>query len=265
MAELRFYDSHCHLLNMAERDAILIELTKSAFATGQLTNAIDVATSSYDLDRRLALMKACGFSWYSLGLYPSHAAAPDWFGAVAHLEQQILQRPPDGPQLVAIGEIGLDCHWNYAPIETQLELCQAQIILANRFGLPVIIHNRQADQALLDLIQSCPPQRGGILHCFSSDLSFAVKMLDFGFKISFAGNTTYKNSNLLHEVARELPASAILVETDSPYLSPLPFRGQPNHPGNIRHICEFLAVLRNQPLPELCQQIECNVFEILSI
>jgi TatD DNase family protein len=266
---LNFYDSHCHLLNMAEKDGKLITITAEAIAENRLTNAIDVATSGEHMEKRLDLMKQCAISWFSMGLYPSHAAETDWAvqldALTAKCHAYRASAPSEQkPKLVAIGEIGLDRYWNYAPIKDQRELCEAQIYLSNTLSLPIILHNREADADIFAMIQSCPPRSGGILHCFSSDYNFAKKMIDFGSMISFAGNLTYKNAHSIQEAALKLPLEKILVETDSPYLSPLPFRGKPNFPANIKVIYECLATIRGISLSECSLQIEQNLISLIS-
>jgi TatD family hydrolase len=248
---------------MSHKSPELINGLKSDLEAGRLARVIDVGTDPGDLYERLPLMERCGVDWFSLGLYPNHASA-DPVQLIADLETTIGKcLSADGkshkPTLVAIGEIGLDCHRDYAPILDQIELFNVQVALANRFSLPILVHNRSADRHLEEALSSCPPLHGGIMHCFSSDYGFACQMLDKGFLISFAGNLTYKSSAILHDTARRLPLERIVLETDSPYLAPVPLRGQPNCPVNVRLVYEFLAMVRGIEVEACAEQISQNI------
>jgi TatD DNase family protein len=263
---LNFIDTHCHLLNLQHKDAALIEHTREALGRGELATCIDVGTGLGDLPDRVALLEHCGVRHCSLGLYPSYSAENDFTSLLTQLEQDIhtLETHPN-IHLVAIGEIGIDLHWNYAPAERQAELMIAQIRLANRLDLPVIIHNRLADQAIAQALHQCPPNRGGVMHCFSANADFAVSMHEIGMAISFAGNITYKASVDIQESAKRLPRQAILCETDSPYLSPMPHRGKTNHPSQVRLVYEHLALIRGENLADLAAQVTENAKRVFAL
>ena len=273
---LHFFDTHLHAQSMLAKDPILLEKTRVALSDHSLTQGIDVGLNPGDLQERLPLLRDLGIAWYALGLYPSHAAEANWRENVAELAAQILSLQRDSaintsngdlaiPRLVAIGEIGIDLFHHYAEVGEQQALLEAQIEIANSFGLPVIIHNRNADQALIESMRNCPPIHGGILHCFSSDWETAVQLLDYGFRISFAGNLTYKSASDLRQIAARLPLNRLLCETDSPYLGPEPFRGKPNWPGQVRLVYECLALTRQIPLADLTMHIEANLQSLLPI
>ena len=146
-------------------------------------------------------------------------------------------------KMIAIGEIGLDYFRNISPKEYQIKVFHELLQLADNINKPIIFHNRDADKDIIDIL-SCYPNVIGVSHCFSSTLSTAKKLLDMGYYISFSGNLTFKNSSLPN-VAKYLPLNRLLVETDSPYLSPEPFRGKSNEPGRTRYVAEKLAEIHN--------------------
>jgi TatD DNase family protein len=214
-------------------------------------------------------MQKCGIPWFSSGLYPSNAGRPTWIqdlsGLENHIKQELYQNKGDNsPRLVAIGEIGIDCHWNYGTVQDQMDLFIRQIELANQYHLPIIVHNREADEYILKAFSICPPAYSGIMHCFSSEYGFACKMLDFNLYISFAGNLTYQNSHAIKDAALRLPLEKIVLETDSPYLSPSPLRGQINTPSNVKTIYEYFAKMKGLSLEKCCQQIEENIKHIIT-
>ena len=147
------------------------------------------------------------------------------------------------PKVRAAGEMGIDLYRNYSSLEKQRELFVAQLRLASEHQLPVVIHNRNADLEVLEALTENPPAAGGIMHCFSSDSSFAHACLELGMYISFAGNLSFRKAEALRTLVSELPHDRILVETDSPYMTPHPFRGKTNHPGRIGLTLAVLAEL----------------------
>jgi TatD DNase family protein len=165
--------------------------------------------------------------------------------------------------MVAIGEIGLDYFRNISDPEIQKEIFVSQMKIAQDLDKPVIIHNRNSDQDMIKILREFPNVRG-IAHCFSSDIDMAKAFLDIGYYISFSGNLTFKNSHL-PEVAKEIPLDRILVETDSPYLSPEPYRGKSNEPGRTRFVAEKLADIFNLSFKEIAKQTDENSSEIFQI
>ena len=215
-------DSHTHLLHIAERGLDIESLLKTWFEAGMLA-MIDVGV---DLDHgaeRTELARNFPRVLRSEGLYPSHADRADFDTLLDELALALGQN-----RVVAVGEIGIDYHWNYGTPQRQQELFRRQLDLARRRGLPVIIHNREADTDILAAITAAGLPLAGVMHCFSGDIAFARRCLDAGLYISFAGNVTFKNAATLREVARFAPADRILVETDAPYLAPHPMRGSTN-------------------------------------
>jgi TatD DNase family protein len=153
-------------------------------------------------------------------------------------------------QVVAIGEVGLDYHYNHSPEATQQEVFRRFVSLAKERGKPIVIHTRSAPEDTLRILEEEDAREvGGIIHCFSEDRAFAARALDMDFDISFSGIVTFKNARAIQDVARWAPLGRVMVETDSPYLSPMPLRGKRNEPANIVHTARYVAELRDM-LPE---------------
>lgn len=241
---------------------------------------LDDAQLSGDVTAVLARAKAAGVSWIlavgttlvssrhcvdlavehpevlaSVGIHPNHAADAaegDWEACVALAEL---------PQVVALGETGLDLYWKDTPLPVQQDFFDRHLRLAQQLDMPVIIHQRESGAEILAMLEEAR-RRGplrGVMHSFTGNAEFARNCLDLGLHISFAGMLTFKKSGDLRAVAREIPADRLLVETDSPYLSPEPFRGQrPNEPARVVHTARCLAEARGMGLAELAAQTTAN-------
>lgn len=160
---------------------------------------------------------------------------------------------------VAVGEVGLDYHYDHSPRDTQREVFASYVALARELGLPLVIHTRSAPADTLDLLRAeRAADVGGVIHCFSEDLSFARQALDLGFYLSFSGIVTFKKATEIQEVAAWAPLERVLVETDSPYLAPVPYRGKTNEPAYVTHTARFVADLRGTPYEELCAATTAN-------
>ena len=165
--------------------------------------------------------------------------------------------------MVAIGEIGLDYYRNISDSNIQKKRLREQLKIALEIDKPVIIHNREADEDMISILTEFP-EVSGVAHCFSSDLDMANQFLELGYYISFSGNLTFKNSHL-PSVAKELPLDRLLVETDSPFLSPVPFRGKPNEPARVRYVAEKLAEIHNISLEEIANITSENASKIFRL
>jgi TatD DNase family protein len=191
-----------------------------------------------------------------VGVQPNHAHEnpPDWLDTVRSLAQH--------PRVVAIGEIGLDYHWMKAPPDLQEQVFRAQLALAREMGLPVVIHSRDAPADTVRVLRDAAQGQPGIMHSFSGDWEYATACLDVGFLLSFSGPLTFKKATDLHEVARRAPRDRVLVETDSPFLSPHPRRGKRNEPAHVRFVAERLADLRGISLAEAATAVWDNAEHI---
>ena len=165
--------------------------------------------------------------------------------------------------MVAIGEIGLDYYRNISDSNIQKKRLREQLKIALEIDKPVIIHNREADEDMISILTEFP-EISGVAHCFSSNLDMANQLLELGYYISFSGNLTFKNSHL-PSIAKELPLDRLLVETDSPFLSPVPFRGKPNEPARVRYVAEKLAEIHNISLEEIANITSENASKIFRL
>lgn len=253
-------DTHFHGLIMNNKEINSRKVLKEAFASG-LEFAIDIGTQMDDIDERFKLLSGFNNILFAAGNYPSEVEKYSVQNLTASLEKVIKEKNSKGnkdSRISAIGEIGLDWYWNYGTKKLQMELFEAQIELANKYKLPIFIHNREADKEIIEILKIRPPAVGGILHCFSSDYHAAANFLDLGLSISFAGNVTYKKNTNLREVAAQIPEESIFIETDSPYLSPQKVRGKINHPGHIGFTYETVAECRNISIEKLILTVKDN-------
>jgi TatD DNase family protein len=189
----------------------------------------------------------------TVGVHP-HDAARDGEALESELRTLLASE-----QVVAVGEIGLDYHYDHSPRDVQKQVFRRYIAVAREFGLPIVVHTRSAARDTLDILsEEGAREVGGVIHCFSEDVEFARGALDLGFMLSFSGILTFKRAQAIHEAARWAPEDRILVETDSPYLAPVPKRGKKNEPAYLRHTAEYLAGLRNQGIEAVAEYTSNN-------
>ena len=241
-------DTHCHLYyNDLKID--LPGVLERAEKLG-VTRFICVGTNLEDSKECLDLSEEYDNIYFSAGIHPHDAKdAPD-----DYLEQII--EFSQFKKMIAIGEMGLDYFRNISPPEIQKKVYREQMNLAQETGKPIIFHNRDSDEDVIKILSEFPDVTG-VAHCFSSDLETAKTFLDMGYYISFSGNLTFKNSHL-PDVAKGIPLDRVLVETDSPFLSPVPFRGKPNEPGRTRFVAEKLAEIHDLSLREIEEKTSEN-------
>ncbi len=246
-------DSHAHL-EMAAFDHDRRGVLRRAKAAG-----IDTILSLGLMDEGATYAKAFELVdehpelLIAIGCHPHDAKVfgPDGEAKLEELSQR--------PRLVAIGEIGLDYHYNLSPPETQRDVFRRQIRVARKLGLPIIIHQRESEQDLITILtEENAREVGGILHSFTADLATAKAAIELGFLISFSGILTFKNAESLREVAKELRLDKLLVETDSPYLAPVPHRGKRNEPAFVRDTAAALARLKGATLEEFEEATDHN-------
>jgi len=249
-------DTHSHL-DQPEFDADRAETIERARRAGvDAMVCVGATVESSEAALRLAKQYPCLVA--AVGIHPNscaEAAAGDWDRIVAMVEHG---------GAVAIGETGLDRHWDFSPFDLQRDYFDRHLRLAQQTGLPVVVHCREAEADVLPMLREASarsPLRG-VLHAFSADASMAAECLAMGFYISFAGNVTYTNKKLdaLRAVAATIPADRLLVETDSPYLVPHPHRGKQrrNEPALVVHTAETLAAVRGQSFEDLAAQTTAN-------
>jgi TatD DNase family protein len=240
-------DTHCHLDPHYFPEGADETLTRARSAG--VTGFVCIGVGSLEQTQSaLALAGRRADVWATVGVHPHDAAQHD-----AALDQA-LSALAEAPRVVAIGEIGLDFHYDHSPRDQQQEVFRRFIALARKLKKPIVIHTRSAPEATLRILtEEKADEVGGIIHCFSENKAFAQRALDLGFDISLSGIVTFKKATDIQEVAAWAPADRILVETDSPYLAPVPVRGKRCEPAYVLHTARFVAGLRGIALEELAQ------------
>ena len=252
---MELIDTHCHLFYKDLKND-LDNVLNRANELG-VNRFITVGTNLDDSRECLILADAHENIYASAGVHPhdSKDAPEDYLDQIAELMTS--------SKMVALGEMGLDYFRNISDPKIQLNIFREQLALAEQLQKPVIFHNREADEDVIKLLSEFPNIRG-VAHCFSSTLDTAKTFVEMGFYISFSGNLTFKNSHL-PDVAKELPLEKLLVETDSPYLSPVPFRGRPNEPGRTRFVAEKLAEIHGVSLKIIADKTTENATELFNL
>jgi TatD DNase family protein len=244
-------DTHCHL-DMAAYQADLDEVISSARACG-VTRIITIGIDAASSRRAVELAAQHEGVYAAVGIHPHAAAEAD-----AEAYQQLRELAAQ-PKVVGFGEIGLDYAKQYAPVETQLRAFAEQLDLAKELNLPVIIHDRDAHEDTLRLLKEKGPlPRQGVMHCFSGDSGLAHQVLELGFCLSIPGIVTFPKAEQLRQVVRELPLERLLLETDSPFLAPAPFRGKRNRPEYLLRTAAAVAELKGVTLSEVARQTSDN-------
>ena len=291
-----FSDTHFHFKALCDSNPSFGAETLEGYAAEKPFFAMDIGTSSGDLLDRMDFYKEClnlvdaekksavdNFFYFSAGIWPDVGEIKNRTECIAVLEKQIsdfLSATENKGRLVAIGECGLDHHWNPSNPDArnendfsdeiymgERELFLMQLEIAKRMSLPVIIHSRDAFSETL----SCLDEAGwhnGIIHCYSYGIDEARKFLDRGWYIAFGGGTTYTKKSRMEEMARLLnfvSSDRILLETDAPYLSPVPLRGKINTPLNIPHTYRFIADQRGISVDELCSMVDENISRLFAL
>jgi TatD DNase family protein len=244
-------DTHAHLSMLSGR-GIPVEKRLKELLNGGFGGIIDIGTVADDLAGRLDAFSCFDRIRFAAGIWPYPEAIAARRELAAVLEQQIQKAPPG--TLAAVGECGMDRHWNKgeagADIAGERELFEVQLDLAKQYGLPIIIHSRDAAAETVEILAHYPGVRG-VIHCFSYGAPQAQAFLDQGYYLSFAGTITYKNTGPLREALQFVPEDRLLLETDSPFLAPVPYRGSPAEPGMIGETYRFAAELRGISLEKL--------------
>ena len=286
-------DTHCHLSYLGERGLDLSEVLENA-AAENFRLVIDAGTKSGDLPERRALVsaalahiadkekkdKAASLVKYTAGIWPDPGAIANRTEECRTLERVIKESLESSEPVCALGECGLDHHWNpagadnrseddFSPeiLKGETELFEMQIELARRFSLPVMVHSRDAFEGTLDAIKNCGYDNGEI-HCFSYGIDEARAFLDRGWYIALGGAVTYTKKSKLEEMKKlvtYIPSDRLLLETDAPYLAPVPERGKTNTPLLIKHTYEYIAQMRGETVENLSQTVyknSCDLFRL---
>ncbi|MEI7917370.1 MAG: TatD family hydrolase [Methylophilaceae bacterium] len=247
-------DSHCHL-NFPEL-ATNIEDIRLAMTENGVGHALCISVTLKDFPQVLALADKYPNFFASVGVHPDYESEPPF-------SSDTLFDLAQHPKVVAIGETGLDYFRLTGNLDWQRERFRTHIRAAIKAKLPLIIHTRaSAEDTLRIMEEENASEVGGVMHCFTETLDVAMRAIEMGFYISFSGIVTFKNASALKEVARHVPLDRILVETDSPYLAPIPFRGKTNQPAYVKHVAEEVARLRNISIDELANTSTLNFFTL---
>ena len=253
---MRLIDSHCHLNyeGLVERQG---EVLSNARETG-VTGFLNISTRQREWNDIIAVAEREPDVWASVGVHPHEADAHPDLGASALVEAA------DHARVIAIGECGLDYFYDKSDRKAQRERFEAHIEAARQTGLPLVVHTRDAEDDTAEILTSAVREGGvtGVLHCFTGSAELARKGLDLGFYVSLSGIVTFKNAQDLQATAKWLPKDQMLVETDSPFLAPVPHRGQKCEPAFVADTARFVAQLRDEDPDELGEKTTANFFKL---
>ena len=253
-----FVDSHCHLNYkglVEDQPAVLARAREAGVA-----KMLNISTRASEWDDVLAVAEREPDVWASVGIHPHEADVhPD-------VETETLVKRARHPRVVGIGESGLDFYYDRSDRDRQRASFRAHIVAARESGLPIIVHTRDAEE---DTHRILAEEMGkgaftGVIHCFTASADFAAKALDLGLYISISGIVTFKNAKDLQESARQIPADRLLIETDSPFLAPVPHRGKPCEPAFVADTARFLADLRGESIEALAEYTSANFHSLFS-
>jgi TatD DNase family protein len=250
-------DSHCHL-DFPEL-AAQIERVLALMRDNDVTHALCVSVKLEDFPQVRALAESYPHLFGSVGVHPDYEGVEE-----ASVERIVALA--DHPKIIAVGETGLDYYRLKGDLEWQRERFRCHIRAARSCHKPLIIHTRSAAADTLRVMrEEKAGEAGGVMHCFTESWEVAEAAMELGFYISFSGIVTFKNASALKEVARKVPLERMLIETDSPYLAPVPYRGKLNQPGLVKHVAEEIARLRNIPFDEVAHATTRNFYELFGI
>jgi|SRR5436190_6242213 len=259
-----FVDSHCHIDGEqfdADRDDVVQRARDAGVAA--MLNIGTGGPHSDDFRRAVAVAEKYEYVYASVGVHP-HDAKEYNDNAEAHLIELVRC----SKKVIAWGEIGLDFYYDHSPRDVQIEVFRRQIRTARELDLPIIIHSRDANDETVEILKdecSYDEFRGGIMHCFGGTVEMMKELLPLGFLISFAGNVTFKNAANLRDAAEIVPLDRMLIETDCPFLTPVPFRGKRNEPAFVVQTAKFLADLRGIDVAELAEQTTGNFLNFFKL
>ncbi|MPW25283.1 YchF/TatD family DNA exonuclease [Alkalibaculum sp. M08DMB] len=247
-------DTHAHMNDDRYKDNLdeIINLIKKEKMTILINPGVDLETSISSIE----LAEKYDFIYAAVGYHPHEAKDAT--------EEKIekLDTLTDNKKVVAIGEIGLDYYYEYSPKNIQKKVFEAQIDLAKKRDLPIIVHSRDAHQDTYNILKNNSNNLRGVLHSYSGSWELAKRYLDIGFYISLSGPITFKNAHKLPEIAVKVPKDRILIETDSPYLTPVPYRGKTNNPIYVKYIAQEICKLREVDIKIFMNDIKKNTLEL---
>jgi len=253
---VRLVDSHCHLNyeGLVERQGEVLQAARDRGVTAFL----NISTRQREWNDVIGVAERHSDVWASVGVHPHEADAHPDLGAAA------LAEAADHPRVIAIGECGLDYFYDKSDRDAQRERFRAHIAAARQTGLPLVVHTRDAEDDTAEILSQAVVEGGvrGVLHCFTGSADLARKALDLGFYISLSGVVTFKNARDLQETAKDIPAERLLVETDAPFLAPVPHRGQKCEPAFVADTAAFVAELRGEAAEDLAATTTANFYRL---
>ena len=255
---MQFFDTHAHIGLIYDDPIERLRVVQDAKQAG-VSRIVSICNSLHDFANVYETLKSVSGVYHAVGVAPSEVSSPgtDWI--------KTIESGLKLPNVVALGETGLDYFRKFGDKRSQIELFVTQLDLAEKFNVPVIIHNRDAGKDVFDILSGRCPSAGAVLHCYSENAEYAKKALDLNVYFSFAGNLTYRNARNLHETILALPLDRILIESESPFMVPADYRGKRNMPAYITSTAKFLAEFLDMDLEVLAQQLwknSCKFFHL---
>ena len=252
-------DSHCHLDYYKEEDGELDAVVARARAAG-VTTMVTIGTRISEFERVRRIAERYDDVYCTVGIHPHEAASEPKISVAGLVE---LTRHP---KVIGIGETGLDFYYDHSPRERQAEVFRTHIAAARESGLPLIVHSRGADPETAEMLQAGATGGAlqGLIHCFSTTRQLSDRAIEIGFLVSLSGILTFKNAIELREIVQEIPVGHLLVETDAPYLAPVPHRGKRNEPAFVTHTVDQLAALRGMVPADLAAATTANFFRLFT-
>ncbi len=255
---MMLFDTHVHL-NDKQFDEDLEEVIQRTKETG-VSNMVVVGFDRPTIIRAMELVEKYDFIYAAVGWHPVDAVD------MTDEDLNWIEDLASHPKIVAIGEMGLDYHWDKSPKDIQKDVFRKQIKLAKKVKLPIIIHNREATADIVEILkEENAHEVGGIMHCFSGSPEIAKECLEMNFYISLGGPVTFKNAKKPKEVAAEIPLDRLLIETDCPYLAPHPFRGKRNEPAYVKLVAEQIAEIKEITFEEVAEATTRNAKKLFGI
>lgn len=261
-------DTHCHLTMVLDENKNInykqIDNILDCMKENGVSQAITMGVNLKDSTNALQIAKRYDNIYCAIGIHPEDADTVD-DNAFDELEDLIKQNITTG-KLVAIGEIGLDYYWRKDNKGKQIIIFKKQIELAKKYNLPIVVHCRDSYGDMLDILKEHAPfNKGGVIHCYSGSIEWAREVIKLGFLISFTGVVTYPNAVNIQEVAKWVDDDKFIVETDSPFLTPVPFRGNKNNPSYTKYTLEYIAELKNKNIQEIDKNTTNNAIKLFNI
>jgi TatD DNase family protein len=248
-------DSHCHLADEAFSQDLEAVVERAQAAGLERALVVLDAGNAQEAEQAARLLTLWPAVRFAIGIHPHNAGAPEADASASLVRAEIARMPA----AKAVGEIGLDYHYDYSPRDVQQTVFRAQLAVAREHQLPVVIHTREADEDTVRVLREDPrAEVPGVLHCFTGTASLARAGLDFGLHISLAGIVTFPRAGDLREVAKLVPLDRLLVETDSPFLAPVPHRGKRNEPAYVAQVAAMLAHIHGVSIEEVARRTSDN-------